>query len=573
MSGRGERASWIGRSPARSGGLALLLGFLTLGCLGFSFLYLASLALAESGGRTVGGERTAGGGDGIGQGPGEPPRALRRLVAPGPPPAAPPSCGGISALSAAEARSLTEGAAAALDEPLTTAVTDRAGRVLAVYRKGTAGDLDDRAVGLARTGAFFSNDQAPLSSRTVRFVSGIHFPPGVAFTLNAALYGIENTNRGCDLNVPFLPGKEVPPARSVQGVLADLPCDAFDRRGCGSGPVTGKVQTLDADPAAVDPGGLPVFRGGRLVGGIGVAAAGDSVERTEFAALAAFASPALVGSDLSPLPDPLPEPAVVFIDGVRLPFVEQLDRPPGTDPGAPTGSFVLGPRDGGCVPEGFLSGPRAGASLSRAEVERVISQAVAVAERTRALIRLPLGSRTRMVLAVADTRGEILGLFRMPDATVFSIDVAVAKARNVVWFSSPAGKVDLPGVPSDIAITNRTISFASQPLYPPGIDGTAPGPAFQGLFEADLARPCSQGSQPPGPNQNGVVFFPGSIPLYRNGRLVGGLGVSGDGVEQDDYVSFVGAEGFQPPEDRWADRVFVGGVRLPFLKLPRNPEG
>ena len=47
---------------------------------------------------------------------------------------------------------------------------------------------------------------------------------------------------------------------------------------------------------------------------------------------------------------------------------------------------------------------------------------------------------------------------------------------------------------------------------------------------------------------------------------------SGDGVEQDDFVSFQGAEGFRPPRDLWADQVVLDGVRLPFLKLPRNPE-
>jgi len=482
----------------------------------------------------------------------------------------------VPALDDAEARALAEGAAAALDEPLTVAVTDRAGRVLALYRKGTAPALDDRAVGLARTGAFFSNDQAPLSSRTVRFISGIHFPPGVSFTPNAALYGIENTNRGCDLQVPFVAGQAVPPARSVNG----LPCDTSGDRGCGTGPVTGKLQPFDGDPTAVDPGGLPIFRGGRLLGGIGVAAPGGpgaDRDRFEFAALAAFGNvPAGPAGGLTPFPDPLPPPAVVFIDGVRLPFVEQVTRPAGTAPDVANGAFVLGPADGGCMPEGELVAPRdsplGAPSLSRAEVELILSQAVAAAERTRALIRLPIGQRTRMAIAVADTEGAILGLVRMPDATVFSIDVAVAKARNVAWFSSPAGKVDLPGLPADTAVTNRTISFTSQPLFPPSIDGSPEGPFFQGLFQNDLANPCTQGSDTRTALRNGVVFFPGSVPLYRNGTLVGGLGVSGDGVEQDDYVSLRGAEGFLPPEDLWADRVMLDGVRLPFLKLPRNPE-
>jgi hypothetical protein len=87
-----------------------------------------------------------------------------------------------------------------------------------VFRK-TGGNREeaDLAVNLARTGAFFSNNQAPLSSRTVRFISGIHFPPGISFTPNAALYGIENTNRGCALSRSFNAGQEITPTRSLSG--------------------------------------------------------------------------------------------------------------------------------------------------------------------------------------------------------------------------------------------------------------------------------------------------------------------------------------------------------------------
>ena len=72
-------------------------------------------------------------------------------------------------------------------------------------------------------------------------------------------------------------------------------------------------------------------------------------------------------------------------------------------------------------------------------------------------------------------------------------------------------------------------------------------------------------------NQNGIVFFPGSVGLYRNGALVGGLGVSGDGVDQDDYVTAGGAAGFEAPVQIRADQVLIGGVRLPYLLFPRNP--
>jgi hypothetical protein len=53
--------------------------------------------------------------------------------------------------------------------------------------------------------------------------------------------------------------------------------------------------------------------------------------------------------------------------------------------------------------------------------------------------------------------------------------------------------------------------------------------------------------------------------------LVGGLGVSGDGVEQDDYVTAAGAAGFEAPVAMRADQISISGVRLPYFKFPRNP--
>jgi uncharacterized protein GlcG (DUF336 family) len=267
---------------------------------------------------------------------------------------------------------------------------------------------------------------------------------------------------------------------------------------------------------------------------------------------------------------------VVVLDGIQLPFVNQTTPLPGAGTGtfSPTG-FVIGPVDSPLgaagVPDGWLVGPFASPELATSEVELIVKQAVDVANRARAAIRLPLGSRTRMMIAVTDLRGAILGLFRMPDATIFSIDVAVAKARNVVFFSGPDRlPSDLPDVPMATAVTNRTISFGAQPLYPPGIDGTAAGPFFP-LYVNDVATPCRQGSQAPNLNQSGIVFFPGSTPLYKNGKMVGGLGVSGDGVEQDDLVTAGGATGFAPPLEIRADQIFVRDVRLPFLKFPRDP--
>jgi len=143
----------------------------------------------------------------------------------------------------------------------------------------------------------------------------------------------------------------------------------------------------------------------------------------------------------------------------------------------------------------------------------------------------------------------------------------------MVYFNSATRTAaDLNQVPAGTAVTNRTIGFGAQPLFPPGIDGSSAGPFFN-LYSQDVANPCTQGFQsgPPNSNKSGIVFFPGSVGLFRNGVLVGGLGVSGDGVDQDDYVTAGGAAGFEAPTQIRADQVVINSVRLPYLKFPENP--
>jgi uncharacterized protein GlcG (DUF336 family) len=287
------------------------------------------------------------------------------------------------------------------------------------------------------------------------------------------------------------------------------------------------------------------------------------------------------------------------------------NAPAGSSPGSFSQSDVLIPSPAVSfwpaqdAPEGYLIGPSAsvaGGGLSVEDVRQIVQRAVNRANVTRAQIRLPIGSTTRMVIGITDQTGRILAAYRMPDATVFSLDVSIAKARNAFYFSSREGYEVLRGYvernPYDRyrwepdppagagwAITNRTLSFGGQPLFPPGIDlekRQTPGPWFD-LFVYDSQNPCTEG---PGPsrgasrvfgNQSGIVWFPGSSPLYKNGILVGGLGVSGDGVEQDDYVTNWASEPFEPPDDLRADRSVIRTgsgetVRLPYFKYPRNPE-
>src|SRR5579872_1453239 len=489
-------------------------------------------------------------------------------------PADPPST--PTPLTAADVTTVVKNAVMSVNAPMVVAVADRAGNILGVFETpgapttsignfGQNAPADELAVGLARTAAFFSNDQAPLSSRTVRFISGIHFPPGVAGTPNADLYGIENTNRGCLLSNNFIQGRMLNPSRSIDGTKPGL------------GIITGKADTNDSQPFAVNPGGVPLFKGG-AVGGVGVVS--TSPEIAEFAAFSGSAN-----SGFLPSLSQLPPPGVVIIGGIALPFVNQQTQPAGTSPGAFAGSFSVPAKDGTLPPDDeYLVGPNPGTKLSASEVDGITKNAVATANTTRAVIRLPPDSKAKMSIAVSDLDGTLLSLYRMHDGTIFSVDVAATKARNVIWFST-TGTRDLPGVPANTAVTNRTISFGAQPLFPPGIDGSGDGPFFQ-VYLNDTANPCTQGSEPGAPNttnKSGIVFFPGSLPLYKNGVLVGGLGVSGDGVDQDDFVTAgavdegcgaggpCGVPSFQAPANIRADQIVIRNVRLPYLKFPRNP--
>ena len=535
-------------------------------------IFVRRLARARGAGERVGlviglcaALAACGGGSGTGTGGGTTP----------PPPPPPPT----ESLNQADVQMLVESAAtAAQSNAMAIAVVDRLGRILAVYKQpgapatlpgnfGAPVPPDELAVSLARTGAFFSNDQAPLSSRTVRFISGIHFPPGVMNTGSAALYGIENTNRGCNLAAGL--SATVPPATTIGGTVP------------GYGVTTGKADLNDTQPTAVNPGGVPIFKNGQEVGGIGVALA--DLNLAEYVAFAAAGM--IAASGPNPATDGVgfpafPSPGIVTINGITLPFVNQTTPPSGVTPGTfNMAFFTMGPvASPGVPPEGDLipetNGPLGG--LTAADVAQLINNAVATANQTRAQIRLPIGERAKMMIAVSDLDGTLIGLFRMRDATIFSIDVAATKARNVIYFSgSTRQSADLNDVPIGTAVTNRTIGFGAQPFFPSGIDGTPPGPFFN-LYTMDVAHACTQGFQVPSAawpmaNQSGIVFFPGSEPLYKNGVLAGGLGVSGDGVDQDDFVTAGGAAGFEPAASIRADQIVINGVRLPYLKFPRNP--
>ena len=509
----------------------------------------------------------------------------------------------------------------------------------------------DLSVQLARTAGLFSADQIFLTSRAVRFISDPNFPPGVRNTGAGGLFSIEATNRGCrlDANNPrsadFNPGKEYPPQLNLASLLREqagkgqLDCRNADRPNSRCGCNTG-IATL--------PGGVPVFKNGRLAGGIGVAVRGVSYETLppdpvanpdnpnglrkadtnpllntgEFAARA-FAGDNTVIANLKPKgltnvcdtdvapaccfaatpctfniapPPPIPFDAVVFLEGLALPFVE-FNPPTPPNPGSygDLTTFLVNPRQGQVAPDGWIVGPKdatdnppGAAPLTAAEVQSIVENAVAQAQQARSAVRLPSGTAVSVVHAITDSNGELIGLFRQPDALPDAIDVCPAKARTSVYASSPninpldtldnpaTGVVLGEAFPPGTAITGRAIGFGAQPFFPSGINGTTPGP-FRVSFNNDQALACTLLREPTNGKQNGAIFFPGGVPLYRNGVLVGGLGVSGDGGEQNDLVASAGTAGFEAPNAIRADQLVLrknqgDGVRLPYLKFNRRPE-
>ena len=168
-----------------------------------------------------------------------------------------------------------------------------------------------------------------------------------------------------------------------------------------------------------------------------------------------------------------------------------------------------------------------------------------------------------------------------------------------------------------VAFSDRAGGNLSRPYYPDGIDGNPAGPfskpsgewspfstglqldisynaiiqhvAFvSGAILADVGTNCtgvggiSNGfavSNPILALANGTQIFPGSVPIYRGTTLVGGIGVSGDGVDQDDMIAFLGVDEAalqvgsinNAPLSIRADTIVAMGNRLRFVNCPQSP--
>ena len=295
--------------------------------------------------------------------------------------------------------------------------------------------------------------------------------------------------------------------------------------------------------------------------------------------------------------------------------------------GTGTGRFpIRAGTDGGSVTTPLTAG----------ESRAILEEAFAVLSRARAQIRRPLDSRMQATVSLVDTNGAILGLVRSPDGPIFGTDVSLQKARTATFFSGANAASQLLGAPApvsgyvqrvrdflnDPAALTGTIAFAdrsggnlARPYFPDGEVGPIPGPlsvedpskfspfavglqsdliagnivthlGFVTGANADTPRECT--AVPDGLSgtkqlANGMQIFPGSVPIYRGSELIGGIGVSGDGIDQDDMVSFLGLHNAglrvggigNAPNDIRADRIAitVGGrtTRLRYVNCPFAP--
>jgi uncharacterized protein GlcG (DUF336 family) len=277
-----------------------------------------------------------------------------------------------------------------------------------------------------------------------------------------------------------------------------------------------------------------------------------------------------------------------------------------------------------------------GQPLTAAETRAVLEEAYRVMSRARAQIRRPLDSRAQVTISLVDTYGAVLGIVRAPDAPVFGTDVSLQKARTVAFFSNPVAAQQLlddidaevpafvqrardffndpAALTGRVAFGARSIGNISRPHFPDGEVARAEGPFSRPIEDfsplatglqvaliksnllqhalfveqlpfTDTAQQCTL--VPPAPTgqrrlANGIQIFSGGVPIYRGSQLVGAIGISGDGIDQDDMVAFlglnnggarVGSIGNAPMAMR-ADNVVINvgaGVRLRYVSCPFAP--
>jgi uncharacterized protein GlcG (DUF336 family) len=588
-------------------------------------------------------------------------------------------------------------AANAIGAKATIAVVDRVGNVLGVYQMNGArprldllsGNTPENtnnkannvqgldgltdflgselgAMSKAITGAYLSSSGNAFSTRSASFIIQENFPSKIFKTASGPLFGVQ---------------------------FSQLPCGDLVQRGTGVG-VGPRRAPLGL---AGDPGGFPLYKGGRVVGGVGVLADGvygldrdpqvptpDLDERIAQSAMTGFSAPDCVLADritvmgfavpYSNSRDQLVSVNAVSLSDPKVSSLGRLIRVPGyfDNPELKTlNGTAFGEASSGIVPDpGLLGqfrsafilveGPNAtnrfpvtgapatqsgGQGLTQAEVNEILSQAIGVANQSRAQIRKPSSAPVEVTVTVIDINGKVQGLARTPDAPVFGIDVSLQKARGAVFFSSTGAAATLAALPpvryasnnpatgvvsfgpnvllgdniaepvfgardffnnpnafaDGSAFSARAIGNIARPNFPDGINGNQKGPfskpeaiwspfnvgiqldlVYNNLVGALLNPTDLSNNNCTGVTQlkNGTQIFPGGFPIYRGSQLIGAIGISGDGIDQDDMVAFLGLNraaqmmktGFgHAPKSMRADTLAPLGRLLRYVQCPQAP--
>ena len=121
---------------------------------------------------------------------------------------------------------------------------------------------------------------------------------------------------------------------------------------------------------------------------------------------------------------------------------------------------------------------------------------IAAAENKAAEIGQPMN------IAVADAGGNLVAHVRMDNAWIGSVDISIKKA----W-------------------TARAFDITTKDLA----DNSQSGDQFFGIHASNNGR---------------VMIFAGGIPLKKDGKVVGAIGVSGGSGEQDHSVAEAGAAAY-----------------------------
>ena len=549
--------------------------------------------------------------------------------------------------------------------PATIAVVDRVGNVLGLFRmagakttfrigtnRGVTGGLENidilpdtfAAITKAITGAYLSSNGNAFSTRTASQIVQENFNPREFNQPGGPLYGVQFSQLSCSDLMRRPENGSVGPKRSPLGLAAD-------------------------------PGGLPLYKNNRLVGGVGVIADGvygldpditdidqDADELIAVAGTIGYAAPDDIRAnritadgrtfryvDSESLQSSAAQApafatlagAVVtvggYFDGTLRQGVSFGNAASGyradTGPFAAQGAFILvdsSNQNRYAVRDGTDG------QLKANEVTTIIQEALKIANRARAQIRRPLGSAVQVTISVVDTQGEVLGLARTPDGPVFGTDVSLQKARSALLFSLSSAAAEISALPSanylgaggnpvapyrtfagymattrqffgdqtmfanGIAFSNRAVGNLARPFFPDGISGTEPGPfstpysnwsPFHLGLQLDLNYNAiiasATGSAAVGCTglaraKNGIQIFPGAFPIYRNAQLIGAIGISGDGIDQDDMVSFLGLANAgkiigngigNAPKSMRADTLAPRGegTRLRYVNCPQAP--